>query len=68
MGGHHELKTLDHEVEPPVPAVKEQVARQGLPILKKGLTGREGLPDQAVLVIRPSHHRMEQERQEIQRE
>ena len=51
---HHELKSLDHEVEQPVPTVKEEVARQRLQILKEGLTGREGLPQQVVFMIHSS--------------
>lgn len=51
-----------------VPALKQEVARQGLQVLKEGVPGRQGLPHQMVLVIRPPQHRMEQECSEVQRE
>ena len=66
IGGHGEFESLNHEVEQSVPPVKDEVARQGLQILKKGLPGREGLPHQLVFGIYPAQHGMEQERQEVQ--
>ena len=62
IGRHCDLQSLEHEVEQMVPALKQEVARQGLQVLKKGLPGRQGLPHQVVLVIHPPQHRMEQKR------
>ena len=51
-----------------IPALKQEVARQGLQVLKDGLPSRQGLPHQVILVVRPPQHRMEQQCSEMQRE
>jgi hypothetical protein len=68
IGRPRNLPSLEHEVEEMVPALTQEGARQGLQVLKEGLPGREGLPHQVVRGIRPPQHRMEQTREEIQRE
>jgi len=49
------------------PALTQERARQGMQVLKKGLSGRQGLPHQLVRLIHPPQHRMEQTCEEIQR-
>jgi hypothetical protein len=51
-----------------VPALTQEVARQGLQVLKEGLPSRQGLPHQVIRLVRPPQHRMEQQGEEIQRE
>jgi len=65
---HRNLQSLEHEVEQLVPALKQEVARQRLQVLNKGVPGHQGLPHPVVLLIRPSQHRMEQKCSAIQRE
>jgi hypothetical protein len=51
-----------------IPAPQQEVACQGLQVLKKGLAGRQSLPHQLVLLIHPAQYRMAQKGEEIQRE
>ena len=62
------FQPLEHEVEPRVPALTPEVARQGLQVLKEGLPSRQGLPHQVIRVVRPPQHRREQQGSEMQRE
>ena len=68
IGRQRDLQPLEHEVEQMVPALKQEIARQGLQVLKKGVSGRQGLAHQLVLWLHPPQHRMAQKGSEIQRE
>lgn len=50
-----------------VPALTQEIARQGRQVLQEGVPGRQGLAHHMVLVIGPPQPRMEQKREEVQR-
>ena len=51
IGGSRDLQALEHEVQQMLPALKQEVARQGLQVLKEGLPGRRVLFAMAIVMF-----------------
>src|SRR5262245_28085514 len=53
-----ELKPSDHEIHQVMPTLKHHIARQGAPILEKGLASAQHLAQQCILGLAPLQNRM----------